>query len=111
MMFQELDFSQIKAAGWVKEYLNTQATGMTGELGRIGHPFNTHTWDASPEEAESALEHFIGGLNSKNDAWVPFEQTGYWIDGAIRAGHLADNEKLLRLARKKIYPAIENAGE
>jgi hypothetical protein len=111
MMFRELDFSQIKAAGWVKEYLNTQATGMTGELGRIGHPFNTHTWDASPEEAESALEHFIGGLNSKNDAWVPFEQTGYWIDGAIRAGHLADNEKLLTLGRSKIYPAIENAQE
>ena len=110
-MYSELKFSQIKANGWVREYLNTQATGMTGELGRIGHPFTGHTWDASPEEAESALDHFIGGLNSKNDAWVPFEQTGYWIDGAIRAGHLADNEKLLALGRSKIYSAIENAQE
>ena len=110
-MYQELNFSEIKAAGWVKEYLNTQATGLTGELGSIGHPFTLPSWDATKEEAESNLEHFIGGLNSKNDAWVPFEQTGYWIDGAIRAGHLADNEKLLALGRGKIYSAIENAQE
>jgi hypothetical protein len=108
-MYQELNFSQIKAAGWVKEYLNTQATGLTGHLGQIGHPFTSPSWDATPEQAESALEHFIGGLNSKNDAWVPFEQTGYWIDGAIRAGHLADNEELLKLGKSKIYSAIENA--
>lgn len=107
-MFHELDFSQIKAEGWVKAFLNTQAAGLTGELGSIGHPFTQPTWDASPEESESELKHFIGGLNSKNDAWVPFEQTGYWIDGAIRAGHLANNEKLLKLGRGKIYPAIKN---
>ena len=110
-MYSELKFSELKTSGWVKEYLNTQATGLTGELGTIGHPFTSPSWDATREQAESALEHFIGGLNSKNDAWVPFEQTGYWIDGAIRAGHLADNEKLLNLGRSKIYPALENAQE
>ena len=110
-MFQELNFSQIKASGWVKEYLNTQATGLTGRLGSIGHPFTLPSWDATKEQAESDLNHFIGGLNSKNDAWVPFEQTGYWIDGAIRAGHLADNETLLALGKSKIYSAIENAQE
>jgi len=110
-MYSELNFSEIKAAGWAKEYLNTQAAGMTGELGKIGHPFTLPSWDATKEESENQLEHFIGGLNSKNDAWVPFEQTGYWIDGAIRAGHLADNEKLLRLGKRKIYSAIENAQE
>ncbi len=110
-MYSELNFSQIKAAGWAKEYLNTQATGLTGRLGSIGHPFTLPSWDATQQEADSALAHFIGGLNSKNDAWVPFEQTGYWIDGAIRAGHLADNETLLTLGKSKIYSAIENAQE
>lgn len=110
-MYAELNFSQIKAAGWAKEYLNTQATGLTCKLGSIGHPFTLPSWDATRQEADSTLEHFIGGLNSKNDAWVPFEQTGYWIDGAIRAGHLADNEALLTLGKSKIYSAIENAQE
>ena len=110
-MYSELNFKEIKAAGWVKEYLNTQASGLTGKLGSVGHPFTLPSWDASKEEADSQLEHFIGGLNSKNDAWVPFEQTGYWIDGAIRAGHLADNETLLKLGKSKIYSAIENVQE
>lgn len=110
-MYKELNFSQIKASGWAKEYLDTQAAGLTGKLGFIGHPFTLPSWDATREQAQSDLEHFIGGLNSKNDAWVPFEQTGYWIDGAIRAGHLADNEALLTLGKRKIYPAIENAQE
>lgn len=107
-MFQELNFSEIKAAGWAKRFLNTQATGLTGEMGKVGKPFSDPTWEASDSEA-SNLPQFLGGLNSVNDAWVPFEQNGYWIDGAIRAGHLADNEKLLVLGRSKIYPAIENA--
>ena len=110
-MYKELNFSQIKATGWVREYLNTQATGLTGKLGSVGHPFTVPSWDATREEAESQLEHFIGGLNSKNDSWVPFEQTGYWIDGAIRSGHLANNETLLKLGKSKIYSALENAQE
>lgn len=106
-MYSELNFSQIKATGWVREYLNTQATGLTGEIGNVGAPFSDPTWEVSDAQA-SNLPQFLGGLNSDNDAWVPFEQNGYWIDGAIRAGHLADNEKLLTLGRGKIYPAIEN---
>lgn len=110
-MFSELKFSDIKATGWAKEYLNTQATGLTGELGHIGQPFSVPTWEATDEHAINQLDHFLGGLTSKKHSWVPFEQTGYWIDGAIRAGHLADNEKLLSLGRGKIYPALEHARE
>lgn len=107
-MYQELNFSQIKAAGWVKRYLDTQASGLTGEIGNVGAPFSNPTWEVNDSQA-SNLPQFLGGMNSDNDAWVPFEQNGYWIDGAIRAGHLANNEKLLNLGRSKIYPAIENA--
>ena len=107
-MYCELDFRQIKATGWVKRYLDTQAKGLTGEIGNVGAPFSNPTWEVSNANA-SGLPQFLGGMNSDNDAWVPFEQNGYWIDGAIRAGHLAQNEKLLTLGRSKIYPAIDNA--
>ena len=110
-MFQELEFYEIKAAGWAKRYLETQATGQTGELGSIGFPFSDPSWDKGKVTLRENDDYFVGGMQTSSNSWVPFEQTGYWIDGAIRAGHLADNEKLLRLARKKIYPAIENAGE
>ena len=106
-MYNELDLSRIKARGWIKEYLETQANGLTGEIGNVGEPFSKLTWEQI-ENNQKTEDNFLGGLNSKDDSWVPYEQNGYWIDGAIRAGHLADNQKLLDLARSKIYPAVNN---
>lgn len=107
-MFKELDLKQIKAKGWLAEFLKTQAEGLTGEMGNIGEPFSLQTWDA-PEKKRTAEEVFLGGINSVDDSWVPFEQNGYWIDGAIRAGRLIDNKKLIDLAQSKIVPSVENA--
>ena len=110
-MYNELPIKQIKARGWIKNFLQTQARGLTGEIGNVGEPFCKPTWENVGEESEKHTDNFLGGLNSKDDSWVPYEQTGYWIDGAIRAGYLADNEKLIDLAKKKIYPAVENPSE
>lgn len=110
-MWNELDFSEIKARGWVKTFLENQAAGQTGEMDKIGEPFSLKTWGTPEEELDLTSDAFLGGLNSLDDSWVPFEQTGYWIDGMIRAGHLADNEKLLDMARQRIYPVIEQIDE
>lgn len=107
-MWHELDLSEIKARGWEKAFLENQAAGQTGEMGRIGEPFSLKTWGTPEEELDLSSEAFLGGLNSLDDSWVPFEQNGYWIDGMVRAGHLTDNEKLLYQAGEKIYPVIEN---
>jgi len=109
-MFNELNLSDIKAKGWALEYLNTQADGMTGHIGETGTPFAEPTWEGKTRVGGD-VENFLGGINSKDDGWVPFEQNGYWIDGAVRAGWLADNEMLKKLAAGKIYPAIEQADD
>lgn len=51
-MYSELSFRQIKATGRVKQYLGTQAPGLTGKLGSIGHPFTLPSWDVTREQAE-----------------------------------------------------------
>ena len=107
-MYRELDLSEIKAGGWIKEFLSVQADGLTGEIGKVGGPFALPTWDA-PEQTKKVDDAFLGGINSIDDSLVPFEQTGYWIDGTIRAGRLADNKKLIELGKSKIYPAVKNA--
>ena len=109
-MYNELDLSEIKAKGWTKKYLETQANGLTGEIGNVGEPFSLPTW-GSEKGSKADVETFLGGINSVDDSWVPFEQNGYWIDGMIRAGRLADNEKLIKQAGKKIYPVLDNADE
>lgn len=110
-MWQELNFSEIRAKGWIKNFLETQAAGQTGEMHKIGTPFSMRTWGSKKAEDNAGYEAFVGGLVTDMDSWVPYEQTGYWIDGAIRAGRLIDNEKLIQLAGSRIYPQIACADE
>ena len=109
-MYKELNFSQVKATGWSKRFLENQAAGLTGEIGNVGKPFSLDTWGAKKKSGEHD-EQFLGGMETRDERWVPYEQNGYWIDGMIRAGHLIDDEKLIRLAGSKIYPEIEMADE
>lgn len=110
-MYNELHLSEIKAKGWAKEYLKTQASGMTGNLGRLMEPFNGTYWDEDKKTLQEDKQRFLGGLNSLNDAWVPFEQTGYWIDGMVRTAHLIDDETLYETVKPKLYKPLENADE
>lgn len=110
-MYEELNLSEIKAKGWVEKYLQTQAEGLTGNIGKVGVPFSLKCWEQKGNPTKKEGENFLGGINSKDDSWVPFEQNGYWIDGMIRAGRLIDNRELIELAGSKIYSAIELADE
>ena len=109
-MYREFDLDSIRARGWVERYLKMQAENYTGEIDRVQEPFAGHYW-GNPEITKEKLKggYFLGGMFSPDDAWVPFEQTGYWIDAMVRAGYLADCEHLIEKAKSKIYPVIENA--
>ena len=109
-MYSELYIDEIKATGWIKRFLQTQAEGLTGEMGNVGEPFSLHTWGAANVE-EKNDNNFLGGMQTRSSSWVPYEQNGYWIDGAIRAGRLIGNEKLIKLAGSKIYPELDMIDE
>lgn len=108
--YREIDLSQIKAKGWIAEFLKTQNKGMTGNIGKTGEPFSGKYWGATEEEVRQT-EAFLGGfdIGSDNSLWVPFEQTGYWIDGMVKSGNLVDDREIIELAESKIIPVIKNA--
>ena len=108
-MFDELDFKDIKAIGWARDYLLNQKDGLTGHIHEVGEPFSLKTWEQ--KENPKPEQAFLGGINSIDDSWVPFEQNGYWIDGLIRCGRLLDDDYLINLAKSKIYPSIMNADD
>lgn len=110
-MYKELNLSEVKAKGWLKEYLLTQAKGLTGNIHKVGEPFSIKCWEQKGNPTKKDGENFLGGINSKDDSWVPFEQNAYWIDGAIRAGRLTDNKQLIDIVSDKIYSAIDLADE
>ncbi len=111
-MYRELDLKDIRANGWIAEFLKTQAQNATGEMDEIGMPFSGDFWGTEKNYGEEEGEKvFTGGISTNDLRWVPFEQTAYWIDGMVRAGRLIDDKRLLEKSGKRIYPVLENQGE
>ena len=108
-MYKGIALRDIEAQGWVKEFLKTQANNLTGEIDLVGYPFSGNYWcNKDIKEEDMPDDFFLGGINTIDDAWVPFEQTGYWIDGMVCAGYLINDERLKEKAESKIMPVIEN---
>ncbi|MFP4547930.1 MAG: beta-L-arabinofuranosidase domain-containing protein [Fidelibacterota bacterium] len=98
--FAELPITAIQPRGWLKTYLEKQKEGLTGNLEKVGYPFNTIGWagDSIPE-------------NQGTEEWWPYEQVAYWLDGMIRLGYLLDDQELINRARKSFDYVLEHADE
>ena len=48
---QTVDLGAIKPQGWVKEFLATQANGLTGKLRHMGYPYSIAFWKGETREA------------------------------------------------------------
>ncbi|MFQ3549792.1 MAG: beta-L-arabinofuranosidase domain-containing protein [Armatimonadota bacterium] len=99
-MLKRIDISDIKPNGWLRKYLDTQIDGLTGHIESAGFPFNTSGW-ASEEHVPSI----------EGERWWPYEQIGYWVDGALRCAILTDNKPLLEKVKKQIDYVLDNPDE
>ncbi len=84
--WKRLPLGSIQPAGWLAEALGRQVTGLTGHIADSGYPFDTCLWAGDKMEGSPT-------------AWWPYEQTAYFLDGAVRVGHLIGNAALLDLVR------------
>ena len=92
--FIEADLSAVYPKGWLEEYLNRQANGLTGNLEVAGFPFNSTGWYDT---------------TMAKDGWVVYEQNAYWVDGMLRCGELINDTVLINKALKQINYMLENA--
>ena len=95
--YREVKLSAVHSDGWLKRYLQIQKDGLTGHMEVSGFPFNTVGWGGDK------VDHIYGG------AWWPYEQTGYWVDGAIRCAHLLRDKDLIEKAGKQIEFVLDHA--
>jgi len=109
--------STIEPKGWILRFLQYQKDGLTGNIQVAGPPFNTGMWtdrvaldETTEKERDRSprIEEFKNEEEEPGIFWWPYEQSGYYIDGAIKCGYLLDDEKLLNKARKQIYHLVEN---
>ena len=85
-VLQSLAPGAVKPDGWLGLYLEKQAKQLSLHLPEVSWPFTGAYW-AGEEEAES---------------WWPWEQRGYWIDGALRCAYVTGNQQLLQVAQAPV---------
>lgn len=83
--YLELPIGAIQPEGWLKEQLNRQVTGLTGNL------------DVIYEKVMGPRNGWLGG---DGDMW---ERGPYWIDGLLPLAYILDNDTL----KAKVQPWIE----
>jgi hypothetical protein len=91
--FQPLAPGAVEPQGWLRDWAVSMRNGMTGHLDEYDSVFQSG-W----------LGQRLGttGEDSPGEGWS-LEQAAYWIDGAVRLGHVLHDVSLL----EKILPRLE----
>lgn len=74
----------IEPAGWLREYLERQNSGLTGHPDALAYPYNTCLWAGQIERN-----------GSYGQGWWRYEQTAYYTDGLLRLGYALGDSALV----------------
>jgi hypothetical protein len=96
--FQPLPLREVRPAGWLQDFLERQSNGLTGNVEVSGYPYGYKFWGSQDDDTKGSY-----------DAWWPYEQTAYWIDGALKCGYLAGDDGLYRKALAEVDFALDHA--
>ena len=88
-VYQEMPLGSIKPEGWLKHQLQIMRDGTTGHL----------------DEVYGKIKDSNGWLGGIGDAW---EETPYWLDGAVPLAYLLDDAVLQLKVKRYINWTIEN---
>jgi hypothetical protein len=100
-IFRELQLGTVRPAGWLEQELLKQVTNLTIPQNNFCFPFDRRYWASN--ERSQAEESRNGGTH-----WYPWEQMGYWTDGAYRSAAILNHEHLKRRAKEPISYTINN---
>jgi hypothetical protein len=82
--------TDITPGGWLHQFLEYQKSGLTGHIEDAGYPFNTGMWTAKVNDKQ------------EDRFWWPYEQSGYFVDGCIKAGYLLRDTFLINKAKIQV---------
>ena len=90
----------IRPAGWTQDFLERQSNGLAGNVEVSGYPYGYKFWGTRQGDTKGSIA-----------AWWPYEQTAYWIDGALKCGYLAGDSGLYQKALEEVDFAVAHAAE
>lgn len=89
---------KIRPESWIRRFLQTQLTGLTGHIEEAGYPFNTVCWGCADYES-----------HNENPQWWVYEQTAYWLDGMLRCAILLEDPQYLNKGKQILYAVLDQA--
>ena len=95
--WQDVSLRDVEPQGWIKEYLETQKSGLTGHPEALSYPYTTKLWDGE-----------IPRMGNHGRDWWRYEQTAYYTDGLIRLGYLINDEAMIEKAMAGIRYTLAN---
>ena len=92
---RELAPGAVLPNGWLLSFLRMQADGLGGHLPEVSWPFTKDYWGREQQGDYWTSEQ-------EYEQWWPWEQRGYWIDGATRLAILLNDQALLARTREPV---------
>lgn len=95
--FAPLPPGAIEPQGWLRDWAQSAAQGITGHLDEW-HPTFGGGWKGVKLNAPNSRADGTG--------W-PLEQCAYWLDGAIRLGYVLHDDALVKKVTQRLEPIVE----
>lgn len=102
--FLPLPAGAVKVDGWLKDWAVAARNGITGHLDEYSKTFG---------EAWKGYGFAARGAEKDGTGW-PLEQSGYWLDGAVRLAWILDDGALKAKVRQRldlVVNGVLNGGE
>lgn len=108
--FKEISLNKIKANGFLREFLERQKQGLSGNFQSQKYPFQSCLWEGIIDAGFWELDYKGNPVPIPGDnRWWPYEQTAYLLDGLLRLGILIDDQEMINLFRRNLTYLINHA--
>ena len=97
LAYSTLEVGAIKPEGWLLDWANSAANGITGHLDERATVFEKG-WSGESFEARGVAEE---GTN-----W-PLEQSAYWLDGLVKLAYILQDSTLINKAKSRLDPIVD----
>ena len=94
--FREVGAQSVSPEGFLLESLRRQRSGLTGNYKEQGYPFDTVMWAGMIRDVGFRDMEYNGRRLpvAPINAWWPYEQSGYLLDGVCRLGLLLNDPEM-----------------
>ncbi len=111
--FCEVRPDAVKACGHLQNLLKKQNDGISSHFIDQGYPFDTPMWNGGVQKLilASTICHDEVSETPMQEAWWPYEQSAYLLDGLLRLGILLDDREKIALFAENLKYVIEHPDE